>query len=95
METKEQVRVEEIEKEFEPVIGYKSIKNEMIKICDIMRNSKFYSKLGVSVPNGLLISGGSDYHGSNKPHISMGSGRGNLRIPESVLHTLEAQLHFH
>jgi len=39
--------------------------------------------------NGLLISGGSDYHGSNKPHISMGSGRGNLRIPETILETLE------
>ena len=54
---KEQVNLEVIEKEFEHVIGYKSIKNEMIKICDIMRNSEFYSKLGVSVPNGLLISG--------------------------------------
>lgn len=57
MVEKEQVLVTEIEKEFEPVIGYKSIKNEMIKICDIMRNSEFYSKLGVSVPNGLLLSG--------------------------------------
>ena len=57
MVEKEQVSVAEIEKEFEPVIGYKSIKNEMIKICDIMRNSEFYYKLGVSVPNGLLLSG--------------------------------------
>ncbi len=54
---KEQVAVSTIEKEFEAVIGYKSIKKEMIKICDIMRNSEFYSKLGVSVPNGLLLSG--------------------------------------
>ena len=57
MVEKEQALVETIEKEFEPVIGYKSIKNEMIKICDIMRNHDFYSKLGVSVPNGLLLSG--------------------------------------
>ena len=57
MVEKTQVTLAEIEKEFEPVIGYKSIKNEMIKICDIMRNSEFYSKLGVSVPNGLLLSG--------------------------------------
>ena len=57
MVEKEQVLVEIIEKEFAPVIGYKSIKNEMIKICDIMRNREFYSKLGVSVPNGLLLSG--------------------------------------
>ncbi len=39
--------------------------------------------------NGLLISGGSDYHGSNKPHINLGSGRGNLRIPETILEALE------
>lgn len=30
---------------------------------------------------GLLFSGGSDYHGTNKPDIAMGVGRGNLRIP--------------
>ena len=57
METKEQVSIAEIEKAFEPVIGYEAIKKEMVKICDIMRNSEFYSKLGVSVPNGLLLSG--------------------------------------
>lgn len=30
---------------------------------------------------GLLESGGSDFHGSNKPDIKMGVGKGNLRIP--------------
>lgn len=29
----------------------------------------------------LLPSGGSDFHGGNKPDISLGSGRGNLVIP--------------
>ena len=33
----------------------------------------------------LVISGGTDYHGANKPHISIGTGRGNLEIPYSVL----------
>jgi AAA+ superfamily predicted ATPase len=42
---------------FAPVIGYKSIKKELIRICDIMRNRDFYAKLGVSVPSGLLLSG--------------------------------------
>ncbi|MBR2870253.1 MAG: AAA family ATPase [Clostridia bacterium] len=51
------VALSEIEKDFDPIIGYKSIKSEMLKICDIMRNSEFYSKLGVSVPNGLLLLG--------------------------------------
>ena len=53
----ETVTLETLEKEFDAVIGYKSIKKELIRICDIMRNSEFYSKLGVSVPNGLLLSG--------------------------------------
>jgi len=34
---------------------------------------------------GLVISGGTDYHGANKPHIAIGKGRGNLEIPYSVL----------
>lgn len=34
---------------------------------------------------GLVISGGTDYHGANKPHLSIGKGRGNLKIPYSVL----------
>ena len=33
---------------------------------------------------GLLPSGGSDFHGANKPDIAMGTGRDNLRIPLSV-----------
>ncbi|HEX3077108.1 MAG TPA: PHP domain-containing protein [Lachnospiraceae bacterium] len=33
----------------------------------------------------LLISGGSDFHGGNKPHISIGVGRGNLKIPYELL----------
>lgn len=30
---------------------------------------------------GLLPSGGSDFHGQNKPDIAVGVGRGNLKIP--------------
>ena len=39
---------------------------------------------------GLVISGGTDYHGANKPHITIGRGRGNLEIPYSVLGGLKA-----
>ena len=34
---------------------------------------------------GLLESGGSDFHGDNKPDIKLGTGRGNLMIPEMFL----------
>lgn len=39
---------------------------------------------------GILPSGGSDYHGKNKPHIQMGVGRGNLAIPQEIVPALEA-----
>lgn len=34
---------------------------------------------------GIAVSGGSDFHGANKPHIDLGSGCGNLKIPYEVL----------
>lgn len=37
----------------------------------------------------LLPSGGSDFHGDNKPDISLGAGRGNLAVPISVYHNLK------
>ena len=41
---------------------------------------------------GLLHSGGSDYHGNNKPHIQMGIGQGELAVPENLLTALERQI---
>lgn len=35
--------------------------------------------------NNLLISGGSDYHGDNKPGVKLGFGKGNLNVPASIL----------
>ena len=39
---------------------------------------------------GLVATGGSDFHGSVKPHIELGIGRGNLKIPYSVLENVMA-----
>lgn len=38
---------------------------------------------------GILHSGGSDYHGGNKPHIQMGVGQGNLAIPQGLMTAME------
>ncbi len=35
--------------------------------------------------HGLYITGGSDFHGSNKPDIDLGIGKGRLRVPAAVL----------
>lgn len=41
----------------------------------------------------LLISGGSDFHGTNKPSIQLGTGTGNLCIPYTVLAPIKSRLH--
>lgn len=38
---------------------------------------------------GLLMTGGSDFHGANKPDITLGTGRGKLRVPAELLDLLE------
>lgn len=35
--------------------------------------------------NNLYISGGSDFHGSPKPDIKVGVGRGNINIPKEII----------
>jgi len=39
----------------------------------------------------LLPSGGSDFHGSNKPSIALGAGKGDLRIPYEYLARLKSR----
>ena len=36
----------------------------------------------------LLVTGGSDFHGLTKPDIEVGTGRGNLKVPEKLLEPL-------
>ncbi len=38
---------------------------------------------------GLKYSGGSDFHGGNKPDIALGTGKGNLQIPATWLENLK------
>ncbi len=37
---------------------------------------------------GLATTGGSDFHGDNKPDVKLGSGRGNVAVPREVLERL-------
>ncbi len=39
---------------------------------------------------GLLVSGGSDYHGTVKPKISLGKGKGGLNVPTELLEKMKA-----
>lgn len=40
---------------------------------------------------GLICSGGSDFHGTMKPHISIGRGTGALRIPYQALENVKSR----
>ncbi|HEY7534214.1 MAG TPA: PHP domain-containing protein [Nitrospiraceae bacterium] len=45
--------------------------------------------LELSKQFGLLVTGGSDFHGLTKPDIEVGTGRGSLRVPEHLLNPLK------
>ncbi|HUZ09809.1 MAG TPA: PHP domain-containing protein [Acidimicrobiales bacterium] len=39
----------------------------------------------------LVATGGSDHHGSTKPDLTVGTGRGDLKVPDEVLERLAAR----
>ena len=43
----------------------------------------------MAATHALLLCGGSDYHGQNKPDVAMGAGRGGLRVPAYLLDKLK------
>lgn len=48
--------------------------------------------LGLARKYGLLVTGGSDFHGTVKPGVNLGTGcQGNLSIPEDLLEKLRAR----
>lgn len=58
-------------------------------------NTSFDESIAYGLANrfGLLMTGGTDFHGSNKPNLELGTGRNhNLNIPDSVLEPLLAFL---
>jgi len=42
---------------FDKVIGYETIKTELLQICDMIRNRDVYEKIGAKMPSGVLIYG--------------------------------------
>ena len=59
---------------------------------ETMHSSYSQEKIAVSkkiaAEFGLLESGGSDFHGSIKPGVSLGVGRGHLNIPDGIYYAL-------
>lgn len=47
---------------------------------------------GIAKDFGILPSGGSDFHGTNKPDITLGNGKGNIRVPMEYLENLKRRI---
>ena len=43
--------------EFDKIIGYKDVKTELIRLCDVLKNADKYKALGVAPIGGLLLDG--------------------------------------
>ncbi|THB66534.1 MAG: PHP domain-containing protein [Desulfovibrio sp.] len=52
-------------------------------------HKKQVAYLGLADKLNMVVSGGSDFHGTVKPSISLGSGKGGLRVPDTVLDDLK------
>jgi hypothetical protein len=48
---------------------------------------RFYRRLALDY--NLVITGGTDFHGDNKPGIDLGRGRGGFRVPYALLVALK------
>lgn len=53
-------------------------------------NQDVRDMLGLSSKYDLLLSGGSDFHGANKPNLDLGCGYGKLFVPEDLLPKIRA-----
>ena len=72
----------------------KALINDLVDNYEFDGIECYYSKfsdeqiqyvLDVCDKKGLYKSGGCDYHGRNKPGISLGVGKGNLKIPNEIV----------
>ena len=43
--------------EFDKIIGYKDVKAELFRLCDVIKNADKYKALGVAPIGGLLLDG--------------------------------------
>jgi predicted metal-dependent phosphoesterase TrpH len=69
----------------EYIIELKNIGLDGIEVhCPGQNKETIQTMLNFAGKNDLVISGGSDYHGSVKPETQLGSGRGDLDIPDQV-----------
>ncbi|MBO6107986.1 MAG: PHP domain-containing protein [Eubacterium sp.] len=78
--------VSQIREMIEELVGYGLQGIEALYSRNKGTDEAFVRKLAHEY--GLFITGGTDYHGKNKPDLEIGWGEGNLRIPVMLLDNL-------
>ncbi len=70
-----------------------------LKVCGLEAVEAYHSEhsarqerdaVALAARHGLLLTGGSDYHGISKPGVTLGRGKGGLRVTTAVLDRLKA-----
>jgi 3',5'-nucleoside bisphosphate phosphatase len=84
--------LDEITRRVDPVLGRLRAAGLTGVECYYSRHDALEAKHLVELArsHGLVPTGGSDYHGSNKPDIALGTGTGSLAVPDDLLDELEA-----
>jgi predicted metal-dependent phosphoesterase TrpH len=77
----------ELEKTLIDLVGYGLIGIEAYYVDNTFIETGYHLRLAKKF--NLLITGGSDFHGSTKPDIEVGIGYGNLKVPYELLEQLE------
>jgi predicted metal-dependent phosphoesterase TrpH len=82
----------ETEQELNGIVAELKASGLMGMECYYSEHSGAFTSMCLSIArrHGLIVTGGSDYHGKAKPHIRLGSGKGNLRVPYSCVEALKA-----
>jgi len=78
---------EGFEKYVKELVGYGLSGIEAYYTKHSQRQTSFY--LSVARGHGLLVTGGSDFHGVSKPRITIGVGYGDLEIPYELYEDLK------
>lgn len=81
--------ISELESLVDRLIGY-GLRGIETFYSNHTKEDETYVK-ALSLRKGLIQTGGSDFHGKPKPSIKIGVGKGNLKIPYSILENLKSE----
>lgn len=78
---------EDLDAEIQKLVGYGLKGIEAYYTDHTSSQAEFYNRLANKY--GLLITGGSDFHGHNIKGIDLGTGKGNLKVPYELLQKMK------